>query len=70
MISRCSAEGALFCWRGCPASKQQADLIKLSDADLLWLLNMPLATALLNPAAVGEDLHASVWYSEGGLGVG
>jgi len=33
---------------------KQADVIKLSDADLKWLLDMPLQTALLNPCAVAD----------------
>ena len=33
-------------------STAQADLIKLSDADMEWLLGISLTTALLNPCAV------------------
>ena len=33
-------------------STAQADLIKLSDADMEWLLGISLTTALLNPCTV------------------
>jgi hypothetical protein len=35
----------------------EADVIKLSDADLEALLGVRLATALINPAAVGPQRH-------------
>lgn len=37
----------------CPPLRTQADLLKLSDADLEWLLGIDIATAFINPCVVG-----------------
>jgi hypothetical protein len=42
-----------------PPALLQADLIKVSDADLEWLIGMPLATALINPCAVSVHKPAA-----------
>ncbi|KAL6762476.1 Ribokinase-like protein [Haematococcus lacustris] len=49
---------------------QQADLIKVSDSDLDWLLSMEVPTALVNPCGVAERFPsaAGVLVTAGGEG--